>query len=82
MASKSYLSSDCMEHGQVASILSTGYPSYIGENQDTPEARKDYIDDHRIELVRWLRAGHQEILDEFIEFSGQACSLSYQDWLN
>ena len=82
MAPKSYLGADCMEHGQVASILSTGYPTCIGENSDTPEAREDYIDDHRIELVRWLRAGHQEILDEFIEFSGQACSLSYQDWLN
>ena len=35
--------------------------------EDTPERRAEYIDDHRVELVEWLRLGYPEILDEFIE---------------
>ena len=35
--------------------------------EDTPERRAEYIDDHKEELVEWLRLGHPEILDEFIE---------------
>ena len=34
---------------------------------DTPERRAEYIDDHKQELVEWLRLGYPEILDEFIE---------------
>lgn len=36
--------------------------------EDTPERRAEYIDDHRVELVEWLRLGYPEILDEFIEY--------------
>lgn len=35
--------------------------------EDTPERRAEYIDDHKHELVEWLRLGYPEILDEFIE---------------
>lgn len=34
---------------------------------DTPERRAEYIDDHKEELVEWLRMGYPDILDEFIE---------------
>ena len=34
---------------------------------DTPERRAEYIDDHKEELVEWLRLGYPDILDEFIE---------------
>ena len=34
---------------------------------DTPERRAAYIDDHKEELVEWLRLGYPDILDEFIE---------------
>lgn len=34
---------------------------------DTAERRAEYIDDHRLELVEWLREGYPGILDEFIE---------------
>ena len=72
-----------LEHWDVASGQRTGYAVYQNtENRDTPENREDYIDDHMLELVTWLRLGHQEVLDEFIEFSGQACMVSYRDWLN
>lgn len=36
-------------------------------SHDTPEHRAEYIDDHKEELVEWLRDGYQDILDEFIE---------------
>lgn len=72
-----------MEHPDITSALRTGYPAFINaENRDTPENREDYIDEHSTELIRWLRMGHPEVLDEFIEFSGQACAVSYQNWLN
>ena len=71
------------EHPDITAAARTGFASFQGvENRDTPENRADYIDDHMLELVRWLRRGYPEVLDEFIEFSGQACAMSYQDWLN
>lgn len=72
-----------MEHPDIVSALRTGYATFQApENRDTPENREDYIDEHTMELVRWLRLGHPEILDEFIEFSGQACAVGYKNWLN
>ena len=35
--------------------------------EDTPERRAEYFDNHKQELVDWLRLGYSEILDEFIE---------------
>lgn len=73
----------CLEHPDVTQTLKTGYPGFTPiENLDTPENREDYIDEHATELIRWLRLGYPEILDEFIEFGGQACMVSYRDWLN
>lgn len=72
-----------MQHPDITSALRTGYPANQSpENLDTPEAREDYIDEHMLELVKWLRLGYPEILEEFIEMSGQICSMSYKDWLN
>ena len=71
------------EHPDIAAAAFTGFASFQSvENRDTPENRADYIDDHMLELVHWLRRGYPEVLDEFIQFSGQACAMSYQDWLN
>ena len=71
------------DHPDIASALRTGYPANVAqENQDSEENRAEFIDGHTIELVQWLRMGYPEILDEFIEFSGQICSMSYRDWLN
>ena len=71
------------EHPDITAALATGYPRGAEqENRDTPENRADYVDDHRVELVEWLRMGYPEILDEFIEFSGHVCSVAYKDWLN
>ena len=72
-----------MGHPDISCALQTGYPTFISpENRDTSENRQDFIDDHTVELVQWLRLGHPEILDEFIEFSDTVCSVSYQNWLN
>ena len=72
-----------MQHPDITSTLRTGYPAnHPPENRDTQDAREDYIDEHTLELVKWLRLGYPEILDEFIEMSGQICSMSYKDWLN
>lgn len=35
--------------------------------EDTPERSAEYINDHKAELIEWLRDGYPEILDEFIE---------------
>ena len=72
-----------IEHPDITSALITGYPTFqAAENQDSPENRADYIDDHIAELVKWLRMGYPDILDEFIEMSGQICSVGYETWLN
>ena len=72
-----------IEHPDITAALITGYPTFqAAENQDSPENRADYIDDHMAELVKWLRMGYPDILDEFIEMSGQICSVGYKTWLN
>ena len=72
-----------LDHPDVASAERTGYATFQStENQDSPENRADYIDDHMAELVKWLRIGYPDILDEFIEMSGQICSVGYKTWLN
>ena len=73
----------CLEHPDITAAARTGYAAFQNpENQDSPENRADYIDEHMIELVLWLRRGYPEVLDEFIDFSGQICAMSYQDRLN
>lgn len=72
-----------LEHPDVSSACRTGYPSWQAEeNADTTENRADYIEEHMVELVKWLERGYPEILDEFIEFSEQACMVGYHSWLN
>ena len=72
-----------IEHPDITAALITGHPTFQAtENQDSPENRADYIDDHMAELVKWLRMGYPDILDEFIEMSGQICSVGYKTWLN
>lgn len=72
-----------IEHPDITSALRTGYPCHAAqENKDTPENREDYIEEHATELIRWLRMGYPEILNEFIEMSGQICMVSYKNWLN
>lgn len=34
---------------------------------DTQENRLEYIDEHKDELLEWLKEGYPDILDEFIE---------------
>lgn len=71
------------DHPDVASALRTGYAANTPEeNRDSKENRAEFIDEHKAELVKWLRLGYPEVLDEFIEFSGQVCSISYREWLN
>lgn len=74
--------STIMQHPDITSAQRTGYPANCAaENPDTPEARKDYIDEYVTDLVKWLRLGYPDILEEFIEMSGQLCAFSYRDWL-
>lgn len=72
-----------IEHPDITSAQRTGYPVHAAqENKDTQEARKDFIEEHSLDLIRWLRMGYPDILNEFISMSGQACSISYKNWLN
>lgn len=72
-----------MQHPDITAALRNGYPDWQNkENRDTPEARRDYVEEHTQELVKWLRVGYPEILEEFIEMSGQLCGESYRAWLN
>jgi hypothetical protein len=68
-----------LQHPDITAALRTGYPANCsGENRDTPEARKDYIEEHTKELLEWLQLGYPEILEEFIELR----AWHYRAWLN
>ena len=68
-----------MEHPDITAALRTGYPSYQSEeNQDTPESRAEFIEDHTDALLAWIRATLPEVLDEFME----AHETQYRNWLN
>ena len=72
-----------MQHPDITAALREGYPNWQSrENRDTPQARGEYVEEHTLELVKWLGLGYPEILEEFIEMSGQFCSESYREWLN
>ena len=72
-----------LEHPDVSSALHSGYATFqSNENVDSPENRAEYIEEHSSELIHWLNIGYPEILEEFIEFSGQVCRTSYRSWLN
>lgn len=68
-----------MEHPDVASAERTGYATFQStENQDSPENRSDFINENSELLIKWLRLGYPDILDEFIEMHRS----DYQMWLN
>lgn len=72
-----------LEHPDLCAAARTGFASFqTPDNLDSPENRADYIEEHSTEFLKWVRLGYPEVLDEFIECSGQACRTSYQDWLN
>lgn len=72
-----------IDHPDVTAAQRYGYPSWQeDENKDCPENRALYIEEYQNELVKWLRAGYPEILDEFLEYApGYGCP-RYEDWLN
>ena len=68
-----------MEHPDVTCALRTGYAAFQNpENRDTPENRKEFIDENSGLLLQWLRLGYPEILEEFIEMH----ATDYREWLN
>lgn len=68
-----------MEHPDLSSSARTGYAAFqSAENQDSPENRSDFINENPGLLIRWLRIGYPDILDEFIEMN----EYDYRSWLN
>ena len=70
-------------HRDVSHAMRTGYATFqCAENQDTPEARSEYIEEHWREFIKYIKLAAPEEIDNFIEFSGQHCHTSYESWLN
>lgn len=68
-----------MEHPDITCAMRTGYATFQkAENEDTPESRAEFLEDHTIELLVWLRIYHPELLDEYIDTHER----QYKDWLN
>ena len=68
-----------MEHPDVASAERTGYATFQStDNHDSPENRLDFINENPELLIKWLRLGYPDILDEFIEMH----RFDYRMWLN
>lgn len=68
-----------IEHPDIIAAMRTGYPEYVNpENQDSPENREQFINERPDLLIRWLRIGYPDILEEYIEMNG----LDYREWMN
>ncbi len=68
-----------IEHPDITAAMRTGYPEYVNsENQDSPENREQFINERPNLLIRWLRLGYPDILEEYIEMNGP----DYREWLN
>ena len=68
-----------IEHPDITAAMRTGYPEYVNpENQDSPENREQFINERPDLLIRWLRIGYPDILEEYIEMNG----LDYREWMN
>lgn len=68
-----------IEHPDITAAMRTGYPEYVNsENQDSPENREQFINERPDLLIRWLRLGYPDILEEYIEMNGP----DYREWLN
>jgi len=68
-----------LQHPDITAIERDGWPGWHSkDNQDTPEARENYIECNAGKVVSWLRLNYPEMLDEFMDlYQGD-----YQDWLN
>ena len=62
-----------IEHPDITAAMRTGYPEYVN-----PENREQFINERPDLLIRWLRIGYPDILEEYIEMNG----LDYREWLN
>jgi hypothetical protein len=70
------------EHPDVAAIERTGYPFLARcENKDTPESRREYIEEHLNEFLQWMQNGYPDICEEFLRYSDLYCE-GYWSWLN
>ena len=68
-----------IEHPDITAAMRTGYPEYVNPgNQDSPENREQFINERPDLLIRWLRIGYPDILEEYIEMNG----LDYREWMN
>ena len=68
-----------IEHPDITAAMRTGYPEHMNsENQDSPENRTQFINERPDLLIRWLRLGYPDILEEYIEMNGPY----YREWLN
>lgn len=50
--------------------------------QDTPELRFQYIEEHKLELLKWMWDGYPEILEEFIQYAPRYGAEKYETWLD
>lgn len=68
-----------MDHPDIAAAGRDGYPSWAAaENQDTPEARREFAEENIAGFIAFALAGDPDILDNFAADP----STGYRDWLN
>lgn len=68
-----------LQHPDITSAHRTGYATFQSEeNRDCPEARKRYIDECSLDVLKWLRENHPDLLNDFIQDNYQ----DYSEWLN
>ena len=67
------------EHGDVRAAERDGRPDgALAENQDRPEYRREFAEEHMEEYLAFVQAGQPGVLDAFVEHLWW----KYRDWLN
>lgn len=68
-----------IEHPDVRRAGQTGWPSWIeGENADTPEEQRKFIEEYMKEFLDFIEAEYSDILERFFEHYER----EYKEFLN
>ena len=72
-----------MQHPDITAAQRTGWAGFQSHgNRDTPESRWEFVEEHQVEFLRWLREGCPQLAEEFIRFGFHYHRCDYEQWLN
>ena len=56
-----------MQHPDITSAHRTGYATFQAqENEDSPEAQWEFVQEKSVEFLAWIKAGYPELFEELL----------------